>query len=70
MIKDVIIHDNPGRAHGVYTELVCAFKLGRRTPQHIVDTLLFMTGQSITGPSYLEAHPLFGDTQWEAMLRG
>ena len=55
---------------GTYTELNCAFSLYKDTPQHIVDTLRYMTGQSATEPDKLPSHPLFGDTGWNGMLRG
>ena len=55
---------------GTYTELNCAFSLYKDTPQHIVDTLRYMTGQSGTEPDKLPSHPLFGDTGWNGMLRG
>jgi len=54
----------------MYTELVCAFSLTKGTPQHVVDTLLYMTGQSSAEPETLPPHPFFGDTRWDHMLRG
>ena len=53
---------------GTYTELNCAFSLYKDTPQHIVDTLRYMTGQAETAPVTLPPHPLFGDTRWDGML--
>ena len=55
---------------GTYTELNCAFSLHGETPQHVVETLLYMTGQSETEPDSLPPHPLFGDTRWDGMLSG
>lgn len=51
-----------------YTELNCAFSLKRDTPEEIVDTLLFMTGQDDAEPKRLPEHPLFGASRWRHML--
>lgn len=54
----------------MYTELNCALKLIPATPTQVVDTLLFMTGQSSVEPAHHEPHSLFEDTQWSTMLQG
>lgn len=52
------------------TELNCAFSLKRNTPDAIIETLLFMTGQDDDEPESLPPHPLFASTRWRQMLRG
>jgi hypothetical protein len=53
----------------MYTELNCAFSLKRDTPDEIVDTLLFMTGQDDEAPKSLSSHPLFSANRWQHMFR-
>ncbi|WP_331828047.1 hypothetical protein [Bacillus velezensis] len=55
---------------GMYTELVCAFKLIEETPRSIIEILEFMTGQRDEHPSELPEHNLFSeDTRWKWMLQ-
>jgi hypothetical protein len=53
-----------------YTELNCAFSLRRDTPEDIIETLLFMTGQRDQEPQQLPAHALFETARWGQMLKG
>lgn len=55
---------------GTYTDFNCAFSLNQDTPQHVVDALRYMTGESGTEPHKIPPHPLFGETHWNGMLRG
>lgn len=54
---------------GTYTELVCAFALRENTSPQVIDTLLYMTGQSDIEPAELPRHPLFSTAGWDGMLR-
>lgn len=53
-----------------YTELNCAFSLRRDTPEAVIDTLLFMTGQDDQEPQQLPADALFKTARWRHMLKG
>jgi hypothetical protein len=57
-------------SHGEVTELNCAFSLRSDTPEEIIDTLLYMTGQDDGEPQSLPSHPFFGSARWRHMLRG
>jgi len=53
-----------------YTELNCAFSLRRDTPDEVVDTLLYLTGQDDEEPKHLPEHPFFKAARWRHFLRG
>ena len=53
---------------GPYTELNCAFSLRSDTPEEVIDTLLFMTGQHDQEPQQLPAHAFFETVRWRQML--
>jgi hypothetical protein len=53
-----------------YTELNCAFSLRRDTPENVIDTLLFMTGQDDQEPEQLPADALSKTARWRHMLKG
>jgi hypothetical protein len=53
-----------------YTELNCAFSLRCNTPENVIDTLLFMTGQDDEEPPQLPADPFFETKHWRQMLKG
>jgi len=52
----------------MYTELNCAFQLGKETPQKIVDILLFMVRVTGVEPVNLPSHTLFSTDRWDSML--
>ncbi|RPJ98091.1 hypothetical protein EH11_04171 [Bacillus subtilis] len=55
---------------GMYTELVCAFALIEETPNCIIETLEFMSGQRDEHPSELPEHQLFLEgSRWAWMLQ-
>jgi len=53
---------------GPYTELNCAFSLRHDTPEDVIDTLLFMTGQDGHEPKQLPTHAFFETERWRQML--
>ncbi|RDY88651.1 hypothetical protein [Bacillus amyloliquefaciens] len=55
---------------GMYTELVCAFELIEETPNCIIETLEYMTGQRDEHPNELPWHKLFLEgNRWRFMLQ-
>jgi hypothetical protein len=54
---------------GMFTELNCAFRLEKETPQEIIAILLFMAGMTDVEPS-LPSHPLFATERWSHVLTG
>jgi hypothetical protein len=53
---------------GMYTELVCAFELKENTPNQIINTLEYMTGQ-LDEIENIPSHELFKCERWRFMLQ-
>lgn len=55
---------------GMYTELLFKAELRRDVPQSVIDTLLYLTGESDDESSLPKDHEFFDADRWRYVLRG